>query len=82
MTPGIFGTAIYQINFSVSRLLAFSLDDASATYLYAINRLMEFPIGVFAVAVSTVDLPADRRHAVRRSDFRLHGRRLSRRASG
>jgi hypothetical protein len=28
MTPGILGTAIYQINFSVSRLLAFSLDDS------------------------------------------------------
>jgi putative peptidoglycan lipid II flippase len=68
MTPGIFGTAIYQINFSVSRLLAFSLDDASATYLYAINRLMEFPIGVFAVAVSTVIYPLIARHAVKK-DF-------------
>jgi len=65
MTPGILGTAIYQINFSVSRLLAFSLDDQSATYLYAINRLMEFPIGVFAVAVSTVVYPLIARHAVR-----------------
>ncbi|HEY1792341.1 MAG TPA: murein biosynthesis integral membrane protein MurJ [Opitutaceae bacterium] len=68
MTPGIFGTAIYQINFSVSRLLAFSLDDMSATYLYAINRLMEFPIGVFAVAVSTVVYPLIARHAVK-GDF-------------
>jgi putative peptidoglycan lipid II flippase len=68
MTPGIFGTAIYQINFSVSRLLAFSLDDKSATYLYAINRLMEFPIGVFAVAVSTVIYPLIARHAVKK-DF-------------
>lgn len=68
MTPGIFGTAIYQINFSVSRLLAFSLDDASATYLYTINRLMEFPIGVFAVAVSTVIYPLIASHAVKR-DF-------------
>jgi putative peptidoglycan lipid II flippase len=65
MTPGILGTAIYQINFSVSRLLAFSLDDRSATYLYAINRLMEFPIGVFAVAVSTVVYPLIARHAAR-----------------
>ncbi len=68
MTPGIFGTAIYQINFSVSRLLAFSLDDASATYLYTVNRLMEFPIGVFAVAVSTVVYPLIAAHAVKR-DF-------------
>jgi putative peptidoglycan lipid II flippase len=68
MTPGIFGTAIYQINFSVSRLLAFSLDDSSATYLYTVNRLMEFPIGVFAVAVSTVIYPMIAAHAVKR-DF-------------
>jgi putative peptidoglycan lipid II flippase len=68
MTPGIFATAIYQINFSVSRLLAFSLDDSSATYLYTVNRLMEFPIGVFAVAVSTVIYPLIASHAVRK-DF-------------
>jgi putative peptidoglycan lipid II flippase len=68
MTPGIFGTAIYQINFSVSRLLAFSIDDSSATYLYTVNRLMEFPIGVFAVAVSTVVFPLIAAHAAKR-DF-------------
>ena len=66
MTPGIFGTAIYQINFSVSRLLAFSLDDSAASYLFAVNRLMEFPIGVFAIAVSTVIYPLIARHAVKK----------------
>ncbi len=69
MTPGIFGTAIYQINFSVSRFIAFSLDDSSVTYLYTVNRLMEFPIGVFAVAVSTVVYPLIAAHAVK-GDFR------------
>ena len=69
MTPGIFGTAIYQINFSVSRFIAFSLDDSSATYLFNVNRLMEFPIGVFAVAVSTVVYPLIAAHAVK-GDFR------------
>jgi putative peptidoglycan lipid II flippase len=68
MTPGVFGSAIYQINFSVSRLLAFSIDDSSATYLYTVNRLMEFPIGVFAVAVSTVIYPLIASHAVKK-DF-------------
>jgi putative peptidoglycan lipid II flippase len=77
---GIFGTAIYQINFSVSRLLAFSLDDSSATYLYAVNRLMEFPIGVFAVAVSTVIYPLIA--APRREErLRRRWRRTSRRGS-
>lgn len=69
MTPGIFGTAIYQINFSVSRFIAFSLDDSSATYLFNVNRLMEFPIGVFAVAISTVVYPLIAAHAVK-GDFR------------
>jgi len=64
MTPGIFGTAIYQINITVQRLLAFHLDDSSVTQLFNGNRLMEFPIGVFAIAVSTVVYPLIARHAV------------------
>jgi putative peptidoglycan lipid II flippase len=64
MTPGVVGLAIYQINFAVSRLIAFSLDDASATYLYSVNRLVEVPQGVFAVAVSTVVYQLVAQHAV------------------
>ena len=69
MVPGLFGTAIYQINILVSRLLAFSIDDASATLLFNGNRLMEFPIGVFAIAVSTVVYPLIARHAARAPSF-------------
>ncbi len=64
MTPGIVGLSIYQINFAVSRLLAFSLDDASATYLFSVNRLVELPQGVFAIAVSTVFFQLVTNHAV------------------
>jgi putative peptidoglycan lipid II flippase len=64
MTPGIVGLSIYQINFAVSRLLAFSLDDASATYLFSTNRLVELPQGVFAIAVSTVFFQLITNHAV------------------
>jgi len=63
MAPGLFGTAIYQINILVSRLLAFTLRDAGVTDLFTMNRLMELPIGVFAVAVSTVVYPLIARHA-------------------
>lgn len=66
MTPGLFGTAIYQINIFVSRLLAFSLNDSAATLLFNANRFMEFPIGVFAIAISTVVYPLIARHAVER----------------
>lgn len=63
MVPGFFGTAIYQINILVSRVLALKIDDASVTLLFIGNRLMEFPIGVFAIAISTVVYPLIARHA-------------------
>lgn len=64
MAPGLFGTAIYQINTFVSGLLAYSLMEGSATLLFYANRLMELPIGVFAIAVSTVVYPLIAKHAV------------------
>ncbi len=64
MTPGVFGTAIYQINISVSRLLANGLNGSAVALYFNANRLMEFPLGVFAVAVSTVVYPLIARHAV------------------
>lgn len=66
MTPGIFGTAIYQINIAVSRLLANNLSDSAVTLYFNANRLMELPLGVFAVAVSTVVYPLIARKAVER----------------
>ncbi len=64
MVPGLFGTAIYQINILVSRFLAFSLTVSAATMMFYANRLMELPIGVFAIAVSTVVYPLIAKHAV------------------
>lgn len=56
--PGLMGAAILQINILVSRMLAFSLDDASAvSVLYLASRLMELPLGVFTLAVVTVFFP-------------------------
>lgn len=57
MAPGVIGTAIYQINFLVSRSLAFSLDEASVTVLTLANRVMEVPQGIFTVSVATVVFP-------------------------
>jgi putative peptidoglycan lipid II flippase len=57
MAPGVIGTAIYQINFLVSRSLAFSLDEASVTVLTLANRIMEVPQGIFTVSVATVVFP-------------------------
>ena len=67
MGPGIFGTAIYQINSTVSGALAFHINDAGTTLLFMANRLMELPIGVFAIAVSSVVYPLITKHAVEKN---------------
>lgn len=67
MAPGLFGTAIYQINVYISRLFAFSIDESSAALLFSANRLMELPIGVFAIAVATVVYPLLAGHAAEKN---------------
>jgi putative peptidoglycan lipid II flippase len=55
---GAIGAAVAQINILVSRFLAFSLDDAGGvSLLYLSARLVELPLGVFAIALSTVLFP-------------------------
>lgn len=63
MVPTLFSSAIYLVNTTLSRLFALSVDDAAATILNLSTRLMELPIGVFAIAVSTVFFPRIARHA-------------------
>jgi putative peptidoglycan lipid II flippase len=67
MTPGLWGTAIYQVNSFVSSLLAYSINDSAGTLMFYANRLMELPIGVFAIAVSTVVYPLLSKHAIERN---------------
>ena len=67
MTPGLWGTAIYQINTYVSSMLAYSINDSAATLMFYANRLMELPIGVFAIAVATVIYPLLAKHAIERN---------------
>lgn len=55
--PGLLGAAIFQLNILVSRILAFSLDDTATGLLYIASRLVELPLGVFAIAVTTVVFP-------------------------
>jgi len=73
MAPGLFGTAIYQINVYISRLFAFSIDESSASLLFTANRLMELPIGVFAIAVATVVYPLIARHMAERNHAGMAG---------
>ncbi|MCA9673290.1 MAG: murein biosynthesis integral membrane protein MurJ [Myxococcales bacterium] len=58
MGPSVFALAIYQINVMLARLLASFLAEGSISYVYYAQRLIEFPIGIFAVALATVSMPS------------------------
>ncbi len=58
MIPALFGVSVSQINLLVNTMLASFLATGAISYLYYSDRLLEFPLGLFAVAISTVILPA------------------------
>ena len=66
MLPTVFGSAIYQVNQLVGTLLASLLREGSVSYLYYADRLVQFPLGVFAIAISTAVLPSLSREAAQR----------------
>ena len=59
----ILGGAVYQINIIVGTLLGSLLIQGSVTYLYFADRLVQFPLGVLAVATATAVLPSLSRQA-------------------
>lgn len=63
MGPSIVGAAIYQINLASSRLFAFHLNEQAVSYINYASRLMELPMGMFAIAVTTVVFPLLASHA-------------------
>jgi putative peptidoglycan lipid II flippase len=63
MGPAVFGAAVYQINNLVICLLGSLLPQGSITYLYYADRLVQFPLGLFAIAMATAVLPTLSRQA-------------------
>jgi len=57
MLPIIFGASVTQINLLVNTVIASMLAAGSVSWLYYADRLMEFPLGVFSIAIATVILP-------------------------
>ena len=57
MGPAVFGSSVAQINLLVDTILASFLITGSVSWLYFSDRLVEFPIGIFGVALGTVILP-------------------------
>ncbi len=64
MGPAIIGTAAVQINVLVNTFYASGIDGGVSWLGYSF-RLMQFPIGVFGVAIGTATLPAISRFAAK-----------------
>jgi putative peptidoglycan lipid II flippase len=58
MLPTVFGAAVYQVNILIGTLLASLLTAGSISYLYYADRLVQLPLSVFGVALSTAALPS------------------------
>lgn len=64
MLPTLFSSSVAQINLVVGTAFASLLAAGSVDWLYYSDRLIEFPLGLFGVALGTVILPhLSRRHA-------------------
>jgi putative peptidoglycan lipid II flippase len=57
MIPGILGSSMAQVSLLLDTLIASFLVTGSIAWLYFADRLMEFPLGVFSIALATVILP-------------------------
>ncbi len=63
MGPAILGSAVVQINLMVDLIIAYTLlPDGSVSWLTFSDRLVEFPLGVFGIAIATVILPSLSQH--------------------
>lgn len=58
MIPSMIGSSASQFNLLFNTLIASFLSAGSISWIYYSDRLLEFPVGVFGVALSTVVLPA------------------------
>jgi putative peptidoglycan lipid II flippase len=58
MIPATLGASIYQITIFLGTILASLLPSGSVSWLFYADRVAQFPIGIFSVALASVLLPA------------------------
>ncbi len=66
LLPSIMGFAIVQINILVDMTLGFLIGPGANSSLWYGTRLMQFPLGVFTIALGTALLPTISQHAARK----------------
>jgi putative peptidoglycan lipid II flippase len=73
MVPGIVGSSMAQISLLLDTQIATALVTGSVTWLYFADRLMEFPLGVFSIALASVILPGLSVHHAARATAQFSG---------
>jgi len=71
MLPSVVSASGYQMMVFLNTLLASMLIEGSVSWLYYADRLFQFPLGVFSIAVATAVLPTLSRCAARNDNAEL-----------
>jgi putative peptidoglycan lipid II flippase len=71
MVPAILGSSMGQISVLLSSSIATMLATGSVAWLYYADRLVEFPLGVFSIALATIILPSLSAHHAEQSPERF-----------
>ena len=58
MAPAVVGVSAVQINVLINTIFATALGNGAVSWLAFAFRLIQLPIGMFGVAISTASLPA------------------------
>ncbi len=67
MGPVLIGSSVAQVSLLLNSNLSTFIGDGAVSWLYYASRLMEFPVGIFSIAVGTAILPALSRQHVQKS---------------
>ena len=73
MIPALFGVSVGQINLLLDTFIASFLVTGSISWLYYSDRLLEFPLGLFGIAIATVILPTLSRNHVGKDELGFSG---------
>jgi putative peptidoglycan lipid II flippase len=57
MIPALIGAAVYQVNIVAGTIIASFLSEGSISALYYADRIVQFPLGVFAISIGTAVMP-------------------------
>ncbi len=73
IAPLVFGASVVQVNLLIVTIFASFLTPGSVSWLYYAERLMQFPLGVFGIALATVVLPHLAKQHAKQNDTTFRG---------